>query len=190
MALSPLPAPATVAPHLWRRGVAPLPDGGWLRYVRSVGPKGAPPLLVLPPPGGVRALGEPLLAGLSAARPVVTYDPRGAGGSSAAPFGQRARAMAQDARQLLDDLGVARADLLGVGLGAGVAEWLARDAPERVGRLVLAPLPRPAWARLVAALWPFDRLRRPPAPRLVLDGNEAADAPALAARVLAFLAAA
>jgi len=68
------------------------------------------------------------------------------------------RDMARDQVQAMDLLGIQRADLLGVSMGGMIAQHLAADFPERVGKLVLVvtaarpnPLLREAmeeWAEL------------------------------------------
>jgi pimeloyl-ACP methyl ester carboxylesterase len=76
---------------------------------------------------------------------VIAFDPRGVGWSSDVPWFHSTRAMARDARCLLDTLGVASSHVFGLSLGAMVASWLAVDAPTRVEGLVLASLlPEPA----------------------------------------------
>ncbi len=46
--------------------------------------------------------------------------------------------MAEDARRLLDHLGIARADVLGYSMGARIATFLALRHPDRVRSLVIA----------------------------------------------------
>jgi pimeloyl-ACP methyl ester carboxylesterase len=48
-----------------------------------------------------------------------------------------ARLMADDIAALIDHLGLDRPDVFGYSLGGGVAFWLARTYPERVGRLIM-----------------------------------------------------
>lgn len=48
-----------------------------------------------------------------------------------------AREMANDARRLLDQLGIARLPVIGYSMGARIASFLALDHPERVAALVL-----------------------------------------------------
>ena len=96
---------------------------------------------------------------------VIAFDPRGVGGSSDVPIFHSTRRMAADARAVLDEVGVARADVFGLSLGSMVGTWLAVDAPERVRKMVLAgAMPRAsararsrrlrrrilAWARALA----------------------------------------
>jgi 3-oxoadipate enol-lactonase len=126
-------------------GTLPLADGGVLAY-EVVGPgpgpapgRGeAPPLLLLRPLGGSMALWGAFRARLAAGRRVVSFDPRGAGRSSAPPLGVTTRRMVRDAVALLDHLRVGAADVFGLSLGGMVASWLAIDEPRRVRRLVLA----------------------------------------------------
>ena len=53
------------------------------------------------------------------------------------PEGHTTRDMAADLKGFLDALGIAQADILGVSMGGMIAQWLAIDYPERVGKLVL-----------------------------------------------------
>ncbi len=70
---------------------------------------------------------------------VISYDARGHGRSSPAPdpgaygYGDLGR----DLEAVLDTLGVRRAVLAGASMGAHTALWLALQAPERVGGLVV-----------------------------------------------------
>ena len=47
------------------------------------------------------------------------------------------RDMAQDLWDAMDALNIGKADILGVSMGGMIAQWLAIDHPEKVGRLVL-----------------------------------------------------
>jgi pimeloyl-ACP methyl ester carboxylesterase len=68
---------------------------------------------------------------------VLTFDNRGIGESGKPPGPYTARAMADDALQVLDEAGVDAAHVIGASLGGMVAQELAVAAPERVRRLVL-----------------------------------------------------
>lgn len=124
-----------------------MPDGGRLAYeVRGSGP---PLLLVRPLGGSMRSWGR-FADDLAERTQVIMFDSRGTGGSSSAPWRMTTRNMARDARSLLDGLGIERAHVYGISLGGMVASWLAIDAPERVGQLVLAStLPRGSMVRLI-----------------------------------------
>jgi pimeloyl-ACP methyl ester carboxylesterase len=73
---------------------------------------------------------------------VVAFDNRGHGASEklydTAAYG--ALIMAQDARRLLDHLGIARADVMGYSMGARIAAFLTLAHPERVRSVIFAGL--------------------------------------------------
>jgi pimeloyl-ACP methyl ester carboxylesterase len=74
-----------------------------------------------------------------AGRRVIAYDNRGHG-QSEKPYDPNvygAPVMAEDARRLLDHLGIGRADVLGYSMGARIGVFLALKHPERVRRLIL-----------------------------------------------------
>jgi pimeloyl-ACP methyl ester carboxylesterase len=75
-----------------------------------------------------------------AGRRVVAFDNRGHGQSEKLydPGLYGAPAMAEDARRLLDHLGIERADVMGYSMGARIAAFLVFKHPERVRSLVLA----------------------------------------------------
>ena len=54
------------------------------------------------------------------------------------PAGHSTRDMARDLADAMDGLGIEKADILGVSMGGMIAQWLAIDAPDRVGKLILA----------------------------------------------------
>ena len=51
--------------------------------------------------------------------------------------GMTTRDMAADQAKAMELLGIGRADILGVSMGGMIAQWLAIDHPERVGKLIL-----------------------------------------------------
>ena len=53
------------------------------------------------------------------------------------PAGHTTRDMARDLADAMDALGIEKADILGVSMGGMIAQWLAIDYPERVGKLIL-----------------------------------------------------
>ncbi|MBJ7533491.1 alpha/beta hydrolase [Rhodomicrobium vannielii ATCC 17100] len=73
---------------------------------------------------------------------VVTFDNRGHGASGKLyePDAYAGPVMAEDARRLLDHLGIARADVMGYSMGARIAAFLALAHPERVRRAIFAGL--------------------------------------------------
>jgi poly(3-hydroxyalkanoate) depolymerase len=69
---------------------------------------------------------------------VISFDAPGVGQSTGYRRPRRMHGVARTIEHLLDALGHARVDVLGVSLGGVVAQQLAHQAPDRVRRLVLA----------------------------------------------------
>ena len=96
-----------------------------------------PALLLMNSLGTTRELWEAPAAALAGAFRVVRFDNRGHG-ESGAPEGEYTIArLGCDALAVLDELGIARADVAGVSIGGQMALWLAVHATSRVGRAVL-----------------------------------------------------
>jgi pimeloyl-ACP methyl ester carboxylesterase len=105
------------------------------------GPDGRPMLLIagsgMSLEGWPAALCERLAAG---GRRVVRYDHRDTGQSVAYPPGEPGYTgmdLSDDAVGVLDALGIERADLVGISMGAGIAQDIAIRDPERVRSLTL-----------------------------------------------------
>jgi pimeloyl-ACP methyl ester carboxylesterase/molybdopterin/thiamine biosynthesis adenylyltransferase len=96
-----------------------------------------PALLLIPPLGADTSFWAKQYHELARHRRVIAFDPRGTGASSELVESDDTRTMARDLRELLDALGVERVDVVGVALGGLVAQWLATEIPDRVGKLVL-----------------------------------------------------
>ena len=77
-----------------------------------------------------------------AGRRVVALDNRGHGESQKlyAPHDYRSDLMARDAANLLEHLGIGRADVMGYSMGARISAFLALARPERVRSLILGGL--------------------------------------------------
>jgi 3-oxoadipate enol-lactonase len=95
------------------------------------------PLLLIQGLGYARWSWEPVVPGLAERYRVLFFDNRGIGESDKPDGPYSARAMADDALQVLDEAGVEHAHVLGASLGGMIAQELATAAPERVDRLVL-----------------------------------------------------
>ena len=122
------------------QGVVPLGEGAQLAYQvhRPAGAAGQEtPLILLRPLGGSMVLWGAFRERLAAQRPVISFDPRGAGRSSPAPLISTTRRMAADVVAVLDHLHLAKAHVFGLSLGGMVASWVAISAPDRVLSLTL-----------------------------------------------------
>ncbi|WNV73607.1 poly(3-hydroxyalkanoate) depolymerase [Geodermatophilus sp. DSM 44513] len=113
-------------------------DLGEVRLRTSVRGTGRP-LLLVTGLGASLELAEPFERELVArGRQVVSFDAPGIGGSTPYRSPRRMPGLVRTVTRLLDALGLARVDVFGVSLGGVVAQQLARQAPDRVGGLVLA----------------------------------------------------
>lgn len=114
-------------------------DGAELGY-RDLG-RGEPLLLVMGYAGTMDVWDHALVAALARQRRVILFDNRGVGFSRilAADAAQRLtiRRMAADALELLDGLGIERADVMGWSMGSVIAQEMALARPDKVRKLVL-----------------------------------------------------
>jgi poly(3-hydroxyoctanoate) depolymerase len=134
-------------------------------YVRAGGltlrvaqrPGAGTPLLLITGIGANLDMWAPF-ARLNKGRHLVALDPPGAGMSQRPRVPLRMHGLARVVGELLDVLGLDRVDLLGYSFGGGLAQELARRAPQRVRRLVLCATgpglggipPRPVAALMLA----------------------------------------
>ena len=114
-------------------------DGMRLRTCVSGDAGVGPPLLLITGIGASLDLAAPFERELNR-RGVhtISYDAPGVGESTSYAWPRRMPGVAHTAERLLDTLGHDSADVFGVSLGGVVAQQLARQAPNRVRRLVLA----------------------------------------------------
>ncbi len=111
----------------WRRGYAPIPNGRL--YWEETG-KG-PPVILLHGHSLDRTMWDPQMADLSRHFRVIRYDLRGYGRSTMPHEGED-RLHAEDLRLLMDDLGIAKAHIVGLSLGGTVALDMVALHPERL----------------------------------------------------------
>jgi len=104
--------------------------------VRPGDPRCTPLLLVNGIGAGLESF-DPLVDALDPDRPVIRFDPPGAGGSPVPTRPYRLPGLARTMLALLDVLGHERVDVLGVSWGGGVAQQFAWTTRDRCRRLVL-----------------------------------------------------
>ncbi len=129
---------------VWLRRVGPaeriqmLTAGGRvLRVATRDGDPGRPPLLQCNGIGARLELFGPFVDALDPRRAVILFDMPGIGESPAPVVPYHLATLAPLPTGLLDRLGVARADVLGISWGGGLAQQFALSRPDRVHRLVL-----------------------------------------------------
>lgn len=105
---------------------------------RLDGPEGAPALALFGSLGSTTSMWEPQLAAFASRARVVRFDHPGHGSSPVPEVPVTVAGIAESALAVLDELGIGRVAVCGLSLGGMVAMWLGANAPERVGRLVLA----------------------------------------------------
>jgi poly(3-hydroxyalkanoate) depolymerase len=99
--------------------------------------RGPRPLLLVPGIGTSVEIWAPFLDALDGLH-TVAFDPPGAGRSTVPRLPLRLPRLARVVTGLLDALGHEQVDVLGVSWGGALAQQIAHQAPERVGRLILA----------------------------------------------------
>lgn len=97
----------------------------------------APAVVLIGSLGSTLVMWEPTLPALEPALRVIRVDLRGHGASPVPPGPYAMDDLAADVTAVLDDLGVARASVVGISLGGMIAATLAARHPDRVDRLAL-----------------------------------------------------
>jgi poly(3-hydroxyalkanoate) depolymerase len=111
--------------------------GRAIRVAVREGAPGRPPLLLCNGIGVSLELLQPFVDALDAQRPVIRFDMPGIGGSPAPVVPYHLATLPSLLAGLLDQLGYAQADVLGISWGGGLAQQFALSRPDRVRRLVL-----------------------------------------------------
>ena len=107
-------------------------------HVRESGPKDAPALILLHGFGASLHTWEPWAAGLAGTHRVIRLDLPGSGLSPPDPNGDYTDARSRQLLlALMDQLGLARASLVGHSIGGRIAWGFAAEHPDRVDKLVL-----------------------------------------------------
>lgn len=112
-------------------------DGRMIRYGVRRGDPARAPLLILNGLGANIEMVQPFVDAIPAPT-VVVFDVPGVGGSPAPRVPYRPSSIARLAAELLDHLGHAQADVLGVSWGGAIAQQFACQHRSRCRRLVLA----------------------------------------------------
>lgn len=112
-------------------------DGTRIHY-RFDGAEANPVLLLSNSLGTVLEMWDPQMSALAERFRVLRYDSRGHGRSDAPAGPYSIERLGRDAVELLDALDIDTALFCGLSKGGMVGQWLGINAPERIGRLVLA----------------------------------------------------
>ena len=128
-------APIDQATWSERKREVRLPNGTRLSYVEMGDPRGSPVLLLHGYTDSSRVW--TILAPQLEQHRLIIPDQRGHGASDAPECCYSMHQYADDARLLLDALGVERAAVVGHSMGSMVSQVLAAEHPERVTRMVL-----------------------------------------------------
>lgn len=158
-------APAPIDQSAWssHKKQVRLANGLSIAYVELGDPKGAPLLLLHGYTDTSRSWS--LLAPHLARYRLLIPDQRGHGATEAPACCYSVSQFADDARLLLDALGIERAAVAGHSMGSMVAISMAADHPNRVSHVILlgstalAPVKRGDWLydNVDALRWPLDR---------------------------------
>jgi 3-oxoadipate enol-lactonase len=105
---------------------------------RIDGPDGAPVLVLANSLGTTLELWDGNVDAWTSSLRVLRYDARGHGGSDVPRGPYTVEQLGRDVLGLLDELGIERASFCGTSLGGATGLWLAANAPERIGGLVVA----------------------------------------------------
>ncbi len=111
--------------------------GRTIRVAVREGTADWPPLLLCNGIGASLELFQPFVDALDPRRTVIRFDMPGVGGSPAPVIPYHLGTLPPLLAGLLDRLGYARADVLGISWGGGLAQQFALSRPDRVRRLVL-----------------------------------------------------
>jgi len=119
--------------------------GRRLAYRHDPGDPGRVPLVLCNGIGSGMELFDPLVAELDPGRPVVRFDAPGIGGSARPKLPYVYHQLAAAVRALLGRLGYARADVLGISWGGGLAQQFAFQYPGFCRRAVLLATATGLW---------------------------------------------
>jgi 3-oxoadipate enol-lactonase len=102
------------------------------------GRDGGPTLMLSNSLGCTLQMWEPQMKALTRVFRVIRYDRRGHGRSGVPPAPYSMERFGRDVLAILDDLNIDRVHWCGLSMGGMVGQWLGANAPERLGKIVLA----------------------------------------------------
>lgn len=111
---------------------------GCLLNVSVDGRESGPTLMLSNSLGCTLHMWEPQMAALAKEFRVIRYDRRGHGKSTVAPGPYSMERFGRDVLAILDDLNIEKVHWCGLSMGGMVGQWLGANAPERLGRVILA----------------------------------------------------
>ena len=111
---------------------------GCLLNVSVEGRDGGPTLMLSNSLGATLQMWEPQMRALTQLFRVIRYDRRGHGRSSVPPGPYSMERFGRDVIAILDDLNIDKVHWCGLSMGGMVGQWLGANAPERLGKIVLA----------------------------------------------------
>jgi 3-oxoadipate enol-lactonase len=111
---------------------------GCLLNVSVEGRPGGPTLMLSNSLGCTLQMWQPQMKPLTQLFRVIRYDRRGHGKSGVPPGPYSMDRFGRDVLAILDDLHIDRVHWCGLSMGGMVGQWLGANAPERLGKLILA----------------------------------------------------
>src|SRR5215475_7271003 len=111
---------------------------GCLLNVSVEGRDAGPTLMLSNSLGSTIKMWEPQMKAFTEQFRVIRYDRRGHGKSGVAPGPYSMERFGRDVLAILDDLNIDKVHWCGLSMGGMVGQWLGANAPERMGRIVLA----------------------------------------------------
>ena len=111
---------------------------GCLLNVSVEGRDGGPTLMLSNSLGTTLKMWEPQMRPLTQLFRVIRYDRRGHGRSGVPPGPYSMERFGRDVIAILDDLNIDKVHWCGLSMGGMVGQWLGANAPERLGKIVLA----------------------------------------------------
>ena len=111
---------------------------GCLLNVSVDGRQSGPTLMLSNSLGTTLQMWEPQMKALTQVFRVIRYDRRGHGKSGVPPGPYSMERFGRDVLAILDDLNIDKVHWCGLSMGGMVGQWLGANAPERMGKVVLA----------------------------------------------------